>query len=102
MPDDVRFSTQTLDVLSALVRTPTEWRYGYDLSGETGLKSGTLYPILMRLSDRGWLESRWYQPDDQTRPRHMYRLTAGGRRAAAAAVGTRRRTPAFRLGHQES
>lgn len=102
MPDEVRLSTQTLDVLAALLRTPTEWRYGYDLSRETTLKSGTLYPILIRLSERGWLESRWHQPNDQTKPRHIYRLTAGGRRAAIATVSGARRAARLRPVHQES
>ncbi len=42
--------------------SPRRWRYGYDLSKETGLKSGTLYPLLIRLSDQGLLEAEWRQP----------------------------------------
>lgn len=62
---------------------PREWRYGYDLSRETALKSGTLYPILMRLNKRGWLETRWTAPESPGRPpRHMYRLTAEGLHSA--------------------
>jgi DNA-binding PadR family transcriptional regulator len=36
-----------------LEQRPRAWQYGYELSQITELKSGTLYPILMRLSDRG-------------------------------------------------
>jgi len=82
MPDDVRMSTQTLLVVNALLLAHSEWRYGYDLSRETGLKSGTLYPILVRLTERKWLESRWEQAERDGKPRHMYRLTGEGRRAA--------------------
>src|SRR5436309_1613293 len=49
-PSDIRVSPQTLSVLEALLEEPAAWRYGYDLSRETGLKSGTLYPVLMRLA----------------------------------------------------
>jgi DNA-binding PadR family transcriptional regulator len=60
------------------------WRHGYDLSRETGLKSGTLYPLLMRFFDRGWVEARWAEAETPGRPpRHMYRLTPEGQRVAA-------------------
>lgn len=72
-------SAHTLLVLGALGRRPRLWHYGYELSQVTGLKSGTLYPILMRLCDRALLDSDW-QPAAQTGrpPRHVYRLTAAG------------------------
>jgi PadR family transcriptional regulator PadR len=55
------------------------WLHGYELSDQTGLKSGTLYPILMRLSDRGMLDSKWEPSPHQGRPpRKLYRLTAQG------------------------
>lgn len=54
--------------------------HGYSLSRQSGLKSGTLYPIMMRLEERGLLESRWQESPHPGRPaRRMYRLTAGGR-----------------------
>ncbi len=68
-------SPQTRDLVAALLERPEEWRHGYDLSKETGLKSGTLYPILMRLEKQGWLETRWEEPAVPGRPsRHLYRL----------------------------
>jgi PadR family transcriptional regulator, regulatory protein PadR len=74
-----RFSGQTLGLLAVLIEQPRKWRHGYDLSRDTSLKSGTLYPILMRLCDRGLLESRWEASSEQGRPpRHIYRLTAAG------------------------
>jgi len=61
------------------MRRPRAWHYGYDLSRVTELKSGTLYPILMRLCDRGVLESKWQPAAKEGRPpRHTYRLTAAG------------------------
>lgn len=80
-------SPQTIRVLQLLLEEPTAWRYGYDISQHTGLKSGTLYPILIRLADQDWLETRWVEPERQGRPpRHTYRLTMVGAREAAALV----------------
>ena len=53
------FSAQTLLVLAALCAEPSHWQHGYALAGQTGLKSGTLYPILIRLADRGMVEACW-------------------------------------------
>jgi DNA-binding PadR family transcriptional regulator len=62
-----------------------EWRHGYDLSRETELKSGTLYPILIRLEKSGWLEARWEDEPTAGKPRrHLYRLTGSGREQAVA------------------
>jgi DNA-binding PadR family transcriptional regulator len=92
------FSAQTLAVLAALCAEPSAWRHGYDIAKETGLKSGTLYPILIRLADRGLVEACWedWQPAGRP-PRHLYRLTAGGlarARAALADAPAPRRRPA--------
>lgn len=74
-----RPSAPTLGLLDTLMQRPRTWHYGNDLSRSTELKSGTLYPILMRLCDRGVLESKWQPPAQEGRPpRHMYRLTASG------------------------
>ena len=79
-----RPSSQTLLVLRALAAEPQLWRYGYELGAEVGLRSGSLYPILVRLSDRELLESAWETGGPQGRPpRHLYRLTAAGREYAA-------------------
>jgi PadR family transcriptional regulator, regulatory protein PadR len=78
----LRLSPQTLLVLGVLLVEPREWKYGYDISRNTRLKSGTLYPILMRLADRRLLETRWETPDPGRPPRHMYRFTPEGLRFA--------------------
>lgn len=84
----IRLSPQTLRVLSTFVERSSEWRYGYDLSGETSLKSGTLYPILMRLAKAGLLETRWETVEVGKPPRHMYRLTGDGLQFARQNVKT--------------
>jgi PadR family transcriptional regulator, regulatory protein PadR len=73
------FSPQTLSVLAALCEQPSAWQHGYALASQTGLKSGTLYPILIRLADRGLVEACWQEEPQPGRPRrHLYRLTAAG------------------------
>jgi len=79
-------SPQTVSVLRALAADPARWRYGYDLVTEVNLKSGSLYPILVRLADRGLLETSWQPSADSRPPRHLYRLTASGLEYAAAHV----------------
>jgi PadR family transcriptional regulator, regulatory protein PadR len=72
-------SNQSLAVMAALLEETRSWRHGYALSKATGLQSGTLYPILARLQDRGYLESKWVEPAHAGRPpRHVFRLTPAG------------------------
>src|ERR1700728_1448216 len=81
------FSPQTLSVLASLCEQPSEWQHGYALAQETGLKSGTLYPILIRLADRKLVEACWEEGEPAGRPRrHLYRLTSDGLAAAMAAL----------------
>ena len=81
------FSPQTLSVLAALCAQPSRWQHGYALASQTGLKSGTLYPILIRLADRGLVEACWQEEPAPGRPRrHLYRLTVGGLASATGAL----------------
>ena len=79
----LKLSPQTLLILEAFLDRPAEWKYGYDLSRLTGLKSGTLYPILMRLADRKLLETSWEAGEPGKPPRHMYRFTSEGMQFAS-------------------
>lgn len=79
-----RMSEQTAKVLAGLASNSVGWSYGLEIAAWTGLRSGSLYPILIRLADRGLLESRWLEPERPGRPaRHAYRLTAAGSAALA-------------------
>lgn len=72
-------SRQTRSVLAALLDRPGEWRHGYDIAKQAGLSSGTLYPLLIRLHERGLLEAQWLAPARAGRPaRHAYRLSPSG------------------------
>jgi hypothetical protein len=91
-------SPQTMRVVRALAAEPDRWRYGYDLCSETGIKAGSLYPILVRLADRGLLEATWEESPPQGRPtRHLYRLTGDGRELAAMPAPAPAARPAGRL-----
>jgi PadR family transcriptional regulator, regulatory protein PadR len=82
-------SPQAINVLRALAANPAQWRYGYDLATEVHLKSGSLYPILVRLADRGLLETSWEPGAGSRPPRHLYRLTGDGRDFVAALTAAR-------------
>ncbi len=84
-----RPSAQAINVLRALAADPAQWRYGYDLATEVHLKSGSLYPILVRLADRGLLETSWKPGVGSRPPRHLYRLSPTGREFVAALTAAR-------------
>lgn len=70
-------------LLGALLEAGPGWSHGYELASLTGIQSGTLYPLLIRLEAQGLLEAEWQQPAAGGRPpRHAYRLTAAGQRLA--------------------
>ena len=89
-PDhEVRLSRPALLILATLLEHPQEELSGADLRRQTGVATGTLYPILLRLEDAGWLTSRWEElnPREAGRPRRrLYSMTGLGVRKAQAAV----------------
>jgi len=83
-----RITTQTLRVLGAFTTAEPDELSGAEIAKRTGLQSGTLYPILARLEQAEWLESRWEagNPKELGRPRRrLYQLTGFGARSAHAA-----------------
>lgn len=86
----MRLSHAGLMVLKACLDRPGDRQYGYDLMQATGLASGTLYPLLMRFEQEGWLISEWeaVEPSAEKRPRRrLYRITGSGQRAASQFLG---------------
>lgn len=80
----MRITTSMLKVLSTFLASKNELS-GAQIGEITGLASGTLYPILIRLEDQKWLESEWEDanPKDLGRPRRrFYRITGLGARSA--------------------
>jgi PadR family transcriptional regulator PadR len=95
-----RPSPQTAAVLHALADRGADWSHGYELCRALDLKAGTLYPILIRLAERGQVETAWESNPPRGRPaRHLYRLTRAGAQLAsdaeqrAAAADQRRVRP---------
>ncbi|HZG10029.1 MAG TPA: PadR family transcriptional regulator [Allosphingosinicella sp.] len=87
-------------LLATLAAAGGRWCHGYSLGSLTGISSGTLYPLLIRLEEQGFLEAEWQQPAASGRPpRHAYRLTAAGQslaRAEAASQDQARPGPDWR------
>ena len=84
-------------VLAVLLDAVGRWSHGYELARIVGVKSGTLYPLLIRLEAQGFLEAEWQQPSEGGRPpRHAYRLTASGVELARANPPVTAKTPAAR------
>ncbi len=78
-------------MLTAIAETGAGWSYGYDLCRDLGLKAGTVYPILIRLSERGQVETSWETDPPRGRPaRHLYRLTTAGAELARTVAASDR------------
>lgn len=84
-----RMTLQTQLVLKALLVDIQTERYGLELARESGLPSGTIYPILARLETAGWISSGWEKIDESKegrRRRRYYKLTGDGVKQAASAL----------------
>jgi PadR family transcriptional regulator, regulatory protein PadR len=84
-----RITTQTLSVIGALMADASDGISGAEIARTTNLASGSLYPILQRLEDAGWAESRWEseEPHKLGRPRRrLYQITRVGARRGQAAL----------------
>jgi len=93
-------SPQAIAVVLALADNSAGWCHGYDLCRRLDLKAGTVYPILMRLAERGQVDTAWETNPPSGRPaRHLYRLSkagvelAAGLRTSAADGVLRARSP---------
>src|SRR5438128_12543701 len=76
-------SAHARKILAILTEAGSRWSHGYELCRRSGIKSGTLYPLLIRLAAQGYLEAEWQAPTEAGRPpRHAYRLTVAGHRLA--------------------
>lgn len=96
-----RITGPTLKVLGEFFHRPVQKLSGIEICRSTGLASGTLYPILFRLEEAGWVESEWEEvaPSQVKRPRRrLYRMTAVGEANARASFrDILPRTPEFAL-----
>ena len=83
----MRITYPTATVLRALANGH---EYGFEIIDVTGLRAGTVYPILRRLDAGGMVRSSWERASlaqaEGRPPRRNYRLTAAGAKAAQEAV----------------
>jgi DNA-binding PadR family transcriptional regulator len=86
-----RVTNATLDVLEALMG-PDEELYGLRIALNAGRKAGSVYPILARLEEAGWVVSSWEREErgDRGPRRRFYRFSPGGLDAARALLADRR------------
>ena len=84
---DLKKGSAELLILSLLNGPP---RHGYEIAklietrsrGALVFRVASLYPLLYKLEDRGWILGRWVEKPGQRRRRY-YRLTAVGRKILA-------------------
>jgi PadR family transcriptional regulator PadR len=75
----------------AMMASPSDKHWGYDLTKRAGVRSGVLYPILRRMLDDGWVTDGWEVEADtggKRPPRRYYELTEKG----MSELGALRRT----------
>lgn len=84
---DLKKGSTELLILALLEARP---RHGYEIgklietlsSGRLTFRIGSLYPVLVRLEDRGLISGRWTEKAGERR-RRFYRLTSNGKRMLA-------------------
>jgi PadR family transcriptional regulator, regulatory protein PadR len=86
---EIRVSRQILKVVKMMMETPLTPFSGAEIARAANIGPGTLYPLLQRLENGGWLTSEWEKidPSEAGRPkRRQYRLTGKGQNEAAKAL----------------
>jgi len=94
----VRKTHALTQVAIALLDDPTGRHWGYELSRNSGVRSGVLYPMLTRMLDEGWLVDGWEDPASirpKRPPRRYYELTTKGRLELGAVLNEARRDARF-------
>lgn len=86
---EIRLSGPALRMLKIFIEHPSKEFSGAEIAKVTGIGSGTLYPLLARFEQEGWLTSRWEKidPSEEKRPRrHFYKITGHGQNCARQAL----------------
>ncbi len=89
---ELKKGSAELMILSLVEARP---RHGYEIGkliearseGALRFHVASLYPLLYRLANRGWIEGRWVEKAGQRRRRY-YRLTSEGKKVLAAQRST--------------
>jgi PadR family transcriptional regulator PadR len=96
MASNIRLSRPALKMLKFFIEKPLEGKSGAEISRALGISSGTLYPLLARFENVGWLTSEWefVDPVEVGRPRRrFYKLTAVGQNNASKALADLQTAP---------
>jgi PadR family transcriptional regulator, regulatory protein PadR len=95
----VRKTYALVQVAIALMADAGVRHWGYELSKQSGVRSGVMYPLLQRMLDKGWLADGWEDQAQTGRakrpPRRYYELTDAGKIALGALVAEARRDARF-------
>jgi PadR family transcriptional regulator PadR len=97
---DLDITPKMAKVLKIFLEDPDQPRYGFEIMRLTGLASGSLYPMLARLEQAGWLSKGKEDIDPHTEgrpPRLHYTITGAAVTAARlqlAALSDQYRPPA--------
>lgn len=88
-----------VQVAIALMADASGRHWGYELSKQSGVRSGVMYPALQRMLDQGWLADGWEDQAQTGRtkrpPRRYYVLTEAGKAALGAVIAEARRDARF-------
>lgn len=89
-----------VQVSAALMNDVTGRHWGYELSRQSGVRSGVMYPILQRMLDEGYLADGWEDQEQVGRvkrpPRRYYQVTDAGMTALGAILVRARHDARFR------
>jgi PadR family transcriptional regulator, regulatory protein PadR len=93
----MRRTKSLVKVALVMMLDPHGQYWGYDLTRQAGVLSGSLYPILRRMLEDGWLTDGWEDPAtvSDRPPRRYYELTDKGRAALGATLAAARRERRF-------
>lgn len=87
-----------IQVAMALMADAEGRHWGYELSKQSGVRSGVMYPTLQRMLDQGWLSDGWEMSQGGKSgrpPRRYYELTDRGKTALGALIAEARRDARF-------
>lgn len=94
----MRTTYALIQLALALLSAPRERHWGYELSKQSGVRSGAMYPRLRQMLELGWLSDGWETPEESAGrpPRRYYLVTDDGVRELGALLGRAQFDPRFR------
>jgi PadR family transcriptional regulator PadR len=82
---------KTLDVMSPLHGYGIARRIEQVAQGSLALNQGTIYPALLRLEQKGWIQSEWGMSENNRKAR-FYEITRAGKKQLATETESWERT----------